>query len=278
MILSKARQGLFLLAVAAASGSCAPLQPPSPDGPRGQAAYPFVINEDPERREVALAAASQLFQSTTTGSHPKLQPVTATIESLPTRFDLYLPKLGVAPVMTEEETRESLRRFLRDWSGLIGADPAKLSLVDRVDAPDGTKIANYEQRPFRYPIRGRYGKVHIRFSTDRRVLNLSSTSIPDAERLLPSIAAIIPKLTAEDAMTQIRDKSITYPNDGGIQSTFKVPSADEVYARDLVLYILPSSTNANALAFHLAWEIELSGAPVQKVYLDAVSGEVIAAV
>jgi hypothetical protein len=277
MTLSKAKHALLLLTLAAACSSCAPLQPPSADGPRGEAAYPLLISEDPERREVALAAASQLFQSSTPESQPKLQPVTATIESLPSRFDLYLSKLGVAPVMTEEETRESLRRFLRDWSGLIGADPARLSLVERVDAPDGTKIANYEQRPFRYPIRGRYGKVHIRFSPDRRVLELSSTSIPEAERLMPSIAAIVPKLTAEDAITQIRGKAITYTNASGIQSTFTVPSASEIHARDLVLYILPSSTNANSLAFHLAWEIELSGTPVKKAYLDAVSGEVIAA-
>jgi hypothetical protein len=190
---------------------------------------------------------------------------------------LYLPKLGVAPVMTEEETRESLRRFLRDWRGLIGADPAKLSLVDRVDAPDGTKIANYEQRPFRYPIRGKYGKVQIRFGTDRRVLSLSSTSIPDAERLQPLIAAIVPGLTAEDAMTQIRQKAISYRNASEIQSTFNVPSTAAVNARDLVLYILPSVSNPNQLVFHLTWELELTGAPVNRVYLDAVSGEVIAA-
>lgn len=275
-LITRAKQGVLFLVLVAVGSSCAPLQPPSADAPRGEAAYPFVITEDPQRRQAALAAASQLFQPSTSES-PRLQPVTATIESLPSGFQLYLPKLGVAPVMTEEETRESLRRFLRDWSGLIGADPARLSLVERVDAPDGTRIANYEQRPFRYPIRGRFGKVHIRFSTDRRVLNLSSTSIPNAERLQPAIAAMVPKLAAEDAMTQVRDKLITYTNASGIQSTFNVPSAGEVKARDLVLYILPSGTNANSLEFHLAWEIDVSGAPVKKVYLDAVSGEVVAA-
>jgi hypothetical protein len=190
---------------------------------------------------------------------------------------LYLPKLGVAPVMTEEETRESLRRFLRDWRGLIGADPAKLSLVDRVDAPDGNKIANYEQRPFRYPIRGKYGKVHIRFATDRRVLNLTSTSIPDAERLQPLIAGLVPKLAVEDAVAQIREKAIPYTNTSEVRSTFNLTPGNEVTARDLVLYILPAAGNPNELEFHLTWEIEIRGAPVQRVYLDAISGEVIAA-
>jgi hypothetical protein len=278
MILRRSRnRTLSLFALALACGSCAPLQPPSANGPRGEAEYPLVITEDQQRREVAIAAANQLFQPPTAQSQPTLQPVTATIASLPTGHQLYLPKLGVAPVMTEEETRESLRRFLRDWRGLIGADPAKLSLVERVDAPDGTKIANYEQRPFRYPIRGKYGKVHIRFATDRRVLNLSSTSIPDAERLQPLVAALVPKLTAEDAEARIREKAIPYTNTSEIRSTFNLTPANEVTARDLVLYILPDTGNPNELEFHLTWEIEIAGGPAQRAYLDAISGDVIAA-
>ena len=254
---------LALLLLALACNACAPLQPPSADAPRGEAAYPFVITEDPERRQVALAAASQLFQPAATAP-PALQTITATIKSLPPGFNLYLPKLGTEAVMTEEETRESLRRFLREWSGLIGADPTRLSLVERIDAPDGSKIANYEQRPFRYPIRGPYGQVHVRFATDRRVLSLSSTSIPDAERLQPAIALMSPKLTAEDAVARIRGKGVPFQNESGTQSTLQVPAASEVNARDLVLYVLTSRTNANALEFHLAWEVLVGGAGARK--------------
>ena len=263
---------LALLLLTVACTGCAPLQPPSADAPRGEAAYPFVITEDPERRQVALAAANQLFQPAT-AEPPALQTVTATIRSLPPGFNLYLPKLGTEAVMTEEETRESLRRFLRDWSGLIGADPTRLSLVERIDAPDGSKIANYEQRPFRYPIRGPYGKVHIRFGADRRVLSLSSTSIPDAERLQPAIALMSAKLTAEDAVARIRGKGVSFQNESGTQSSLQVPAASEVTARDLVLYVLPSRTNANALEFHLAWEVQIGGTPGRKVYVDAITGD-----
>ena len=266
---------LALLLLALACSACAPLQPPSADAPRGEAAYPFVITEDPERRQVALAAASQLFQPAAT-EPPALQTVTATIRSLPPGFNLYLPKLGTEAVMSEEETRESLRRFIREWSGLIGADPTRLSLVERIDAADGSKIANYEQRPFRYPIRGPYGKVHVRFGTDRRVLSLSSTSIPDAERLQPVIGAMSPKLTAEDAVARISGKGVSYQNESGTQSTLQVPAASEINARDLVLYVLPSRTNANALEFHLAWEVEVGEATGRKVYVDAITGDVVA--
>ena len=266
---------LVLLLLALACSGCAPLQPPSADAPRGEAAYPFVITEDPERRQVALAAASQLFQPAAT-EPPALQTVTATIRNLPSGFNLYLPRLGTQAVMSEEETRESLRRFLREWSGLIGADPTRLSLVERIDAQDGSKIANYEQRPFRYPIRGPYGKVHVRFAADRRVLSLSSTSIPDAERLQPAIAAMSPKLTAEDAVARISGKGVPVHNEGGTQSTLQVPPGSEVNARDLVLYVLPPRTDANALEFHLAWEVLVGGAGARKVYVDAVTGEVVA--
>ncbi|HKO63394.1 MAG TPA: PepSY domain-containing protein [Pyrinomonadaceae bacterium] len=265
------RRLTFVLVLACSS--CAPLQPPSADAPRGEAAYPFVITEDPERREVALAAASQLFQPATS-EPPTLQPVTATIRSLPAGFNLYLPKLGTAPVMTEEETRESLRRFLRDWSGLIGADSTRLSLVERLDAGD-SKIANYEHRPFRYPIRGPYGKVQIRFAADRRVLSLSSTSIPNAERLQPAIASMVPKLTAEDATARIR-KGVSYESEPGKQSSLPVTAATELVARDLVLYVSPSPTSANALEFHLAWEVEVGGGASRKVYVDAITGDVVA--
>ena len=262
---------LVLLLLALGCSSCG-LQPPTTDTPRGEAAYPFVITEDPERRQVALAAANQLFQQATANG-PALQPVTATIRSLPPGFNLFLPKLGTQPVMTEEETRESLRRFLRDWSGLIGADPTRLSLVERVDAADGSKVANYEHRPFRYPIRGPYGKVHIRFAADRRVLGLSSTSIPDAERLQPAIAAMVPKLTAEDATARVR-KGVTYQNEVGTQSSLQVSAENEVTARDLVLYVLPSRANPNALEFHLSWEVEVGGG--RKVYVDALTGDIVA--
>jgi hypothetical protein len=257
--------------------SCAPLQPPDAAGPRGEAAYPLIISENTQRRDIAMATAAQLVQPPAANSETRFRPLTYTIESLPLRSEVYLPKLGIAPVMNEEETRESLRRFLRDWQALIGADPARLSLVSRVDATDGTKEANYEQRPFRFPLRGNYGKVTIRFAPNRRVLYLYSTAIPDAERLQPAIAAIVPKLTSEDAATQIRDKAINYTDASGTEISFRIPSSSALTTRDLVLYVQPAISNPNGLSFHLAWEIELTGAPVKKVYLDAVSGEVVAA-
>jgi hypothetical protein len=269
-----------LLTLALAAGSCAPLQPPGATGPRGnEASYPLLLASDDQRREAAQSAVDRLLQPSDTGPSPQLQRVTATIESLPANPSrpLYLPKLGTAAVMTEEETRESLRRFIREWQELIGADPAKLSLVSRVDQPDGMKLATYEQRPFRYPIRGNFGKLLIRFVADRRVLNISSTCIPDADRLQTALASITPRLLAEDVITAVRTNPIKYSDASDTQLNLTLPDTSEISPRELVTYIVPSKRNADALEFHLAWEVELTNAPVKKIYVDAVNGEIIAA-
>src|SRR6185295_17698160 len=139
----------------------------------------------------------------------------------------------------------------------IGADPAKLSLVERVDNPDSSKTANYEQRPFRYPIRGNYGKLQIVFANNRRVLSLSSSCIPDAERMQTALAAITPKLSSDDAIKVVRENEITYSDTKGMNLNFRVPASAEVTPRELVTFISPSATS-DALEFHLAWETEVA--------------------
>jgi hypothetical protein len=278
----RVKQTVLFLAFALAVGACAPLQPPSATGPRGnEPIYPILFTEDSHRREATVLAVTQLTHtsgsSETTGL--QLQPVTATIKSLPTNpaTPLYLPKVGAAAVMNEEETRESLRRFIRSWQELIGADAAKLSLVERVDQPDELKLASYEQRPFRYPIRGNYGRLQIRFTPDRRIVNLSSTCIPDAERIQTALVAVSAKLKSEDAVKQLRDNGMTYTDANGNNSNVRVPPGSDLNPLGLVIYVRPSTNQADALEFHLAWEIQLSNASIKMVYIDAVNGEAVAA-
>jgi hypothetical protein len=275
------RLASLLLATALGLTGCAALQPPNPNGPRGnEPLYPILFSEDSHRKESIAVALNRLSQQAgNSGSaDTQLQPVTATILNFTPKANsnLYLPKVGAAAIMSEEETRESLRRFIKEWQELIGADPAKLSLVDRVDQPDDSKLANYEQRPFRYPMRGNYGKLQIRFNADRRVLNLTSTCIPDAERMQTTLAGVSIRLKAEDAAQQVRDKGLEYTDPRGNKLTFKVPVTGAINPRGLVVYILPSKNEADALEFRLAWEIELSDAPIKTAYLDAVSGDTIA--
>lgn len=274
---------VIILASVLTVNSCAALQPPSATGPRGTGAlYPILLTEDTQRRDATVAALNRLghFSGNSGATEAQLQPITGTILSLSASASnvLYLPKLGATAVMNEEETRESLRRFIKEWQELIGADPAKLSLVEIIDQPDGSKLANYEQRPFRYPMRGNYGKLQIHFATDRRVLNLTSSCIPDAERIqtsLPAFSGV--RLRSREAIEKLRENGVTYTDAQGNKVSFKLPATSETTARGLVIYVLASKSRPESLEFHLAWENELTNAPVQTAYVDAISGDVIAA-
>jgi hypothetical protein len=281
------------LALVLMGASCAPLQPTNPSGPRtNEPVYPVLFLADNARGETAQTAVNRLrlgvalpgnaetTKPDTTEPDPaksNLDPVTATIVSLPagSGVSLYLPKIGGAAVMNEEETRESLRRFIGNWRDLIGSDPVKLSLVSHLIQPDGSNLANYEQRPFRFPIRGDYGKFQIHFAGDRRVLSLSSSCIPDADKVQVALSAISVKLKAEEAVKQLRENDIPYSDAKATQLTFRLPPGAQLNPRELVTHIQPAKTGAKALEFRLAWEIEISNAPVRFAYVDAVSGAII---
>jgi hypothetical protein len=278
---SQARQTILFLAFALAAGGCASLQPPNAAGPRAsERAYPVLFTEDSQRREASVLALNQIMQPAGNPATftPELQPVTATIRSLPPNPSrpLQLPKVGSQATMNEDETREALRRFIRDSRELIGADPAKLSLVERVDQPDRSKLAIYQQRPFRFPIRGNYGKLEIRFTADRRIIDLSSTCIPQADRIQAAFAALNVRPKFEDAVNKIRENGIIYTDKNGNTSTLKIPATTEINSRGLVIYVVPSTSQPDTLEFHLAWEIEPGIAAIKTAYIDAINGETIA--
>ncbi|HKO97471.1 MAG TPA: hypothetical protein VJU86_10785 [Pyrinomonadaceae bacterium] len=268
-------QLLFLATLVVGLTGCSTLQPPDPNGPRNESTYPPLYTTDDVRRNAVDSTLNRFILPPNTQTDPELDPITLTLKNLglSRAATLFLPKLGTAAVMTEEETRESLRRFIREWQDLIGSDPGKLSLVARVDQPDGIKLATYEQRPFRYPIRGDFGKLEIRFTNERRVVSMSSTCVPNADRVQAALSAVSPKLKPEDAIAQLINNPI---GASGAQSAFSV-QASQATPRELVTYVRPSASNAEALEFHLAWELEVRNAPVQRVYVDALNGEIIAA-
>jgi hypothetical protein len=271
----------LLASVALLIGACSALQPPDANGPRSNLpAYPVLLPEEATRQDASLLAWRQIVQryGVSEKTAPDLQPFTATLHGLPANLNgsVFLPKVGAGPNFTEEELREALRRFIVDWRVLIGADPVQLSLVERTDEKNGDKLARYEQRPFRYPLRGGFGNLVIRFASNLRVLDLSSNCLPNAERLQTSLASITPKVTPEDALNHITSRSITLTDAAGKQQTFTLAANTSVTVRQLVVYALPNQNNA--LELHLAWEIDIPNSSFKTVYLDAVDDQVIAGV
>ncbi|HEX8708916.1 MAG TPA: hypothetical protein VF723_11785 [Pyrinomonadaceae bacterium] len=273
-----------LLALALCLSACAGAPAPDPAGPRAnEPPYPVLLRGNADKRAATLAAWNRLMheEGITNAPDPELQPATATIRSLPplAGHTLSLPKVGEGATMTEEESREALRRFITAESALVGAQPQQLSLVTRTDGADGTQTARYEQRPFRsYQLRNGYGILEITFTPDRRILQLTSTCIPDIEQLQRAGAGTRPRMKAEEVAAFMVNKQFTYRDAGGADHPFTVGPADQLTVRELVIYPLPRAADPSVLEFHLAWEITVGREPAAiNVYLDAVTDEVIAA-
>jgi hypothetical protein len=272
---------LLLLGLAIAANACAVMQPTDAGGPRAAGPpYPVVLPTQGDRTQASMLELSRVVGHTES-ARPRIEldPVTATIRgfALDPAAQLYLPKVGTGAEMNEEETRESLRRFIEDWKILIGAEPSQLSLIEQTAQPDGTQIASYEQRAFRYPLRGDYGKLQIQFSPSRRLLNLSSSCIPAAERVQSMLTSIAPRVKVEEVAARVDSKPVTYIDSSGRPQTYQLSSNNETQVSSLVTYALLSKATPNSLEFHVAWEVNMTNAPFKTLYLDAIKDEIIAA-
>ncbi|HZH30571.1 MAG TPA: hypothetical protein VEY11_07385 [Pyrinomonadaceae bacterium] len=285
----------FAVALISTAGACAGSRDPDPARPRADGPpYPVIIAANAERREQALAGWAAIARDNNVRNEPppQLQPVTATISELPATLEapLRLPLVeirdedGQVRANSEEESRrESLRRFITAAGALLGVAPQNLSLVARTDEANGTRRARYLQQPFPYPLRGGFGLLDIAFTDDRRVVSLSSTAIPDTERLARALALVRPQqLTAEQAVERVRGRSFTLSGATAPQpQTYTVAPGDTVTPRELVVYpVRPvgDSATGGALELRVAWELAVgAGATPYLVYLDAVRGEIIAA-
>ena len=280
---------LTLICLSTLLSAClAATRPASPDRPRPADAPKFVaVSATDARRTAALASWKTIVgeQSAAASPAPELRPVTATITALPAGLDaqprMPLVVISDANKQTEEETRESLRRFIQAGATLLGVDPKELSLVEVTDAAGaqaGARTARYRQNAFQYPLRNGYGEVSITFTQDLRVIALSSTAVPDAERLRRSLAAVAQGLPPFDANALV-NRAITYTDRAGAQQTRTLTQADGINARQLVVYPTQSATDPSTLELHVAWEAAAGGpAGTLYVYVDAVTGDVLGAV
>lgn len=277
------RRSILAVALAAMMllSACAAFQPTDANGPASnRPPYPIALSDLGTRLEEASVAWYQLSQryGLPGKTEANLHPYTATLESLPANLPapIYLPKVGSLTNPTEADMRESLRRFVVEWQRLIGAEPNQLSLVERTDEPSGVKVARYEQRPFRYPLRGGFGHLEIRFRSNWQLVSLSSNCIPNADRLQATLNTLTPKLTGEQAVNHIKTQPLTVTNTAGQQQTISLPANAVVEASQLVVYAQPSKDPPSGLEIRLAWEINVTNGPITKVYLDAISDEIIA--
>lgn len=266
-------------------GACAAAtRPPGAGRPGANEPPKFVaIEASDERRAGALADWKTIVgDQASAGPTPELQPVTATLKSLPANLAvpprMPLVTLGDKKAQGDEETRESLRRFIASAAPLLGVTPQELSLVEVKDAGGGARTARYRQNPFQYPVANGYGVVEVTFTPDLRVVGLDSTAIPDSDQLRRSLAAVKPALDAAHAAAAVANRAVTFKDRNGTTQTRTVMQTDAATARQLVVFPLLREGNAAALELHVAWEVAVGGpeAPLL-VYVDAVTGDVLGA-
>ncbi|HEX8148142.1 MAG TPA: hypothetical protein VF591_13260 [Pyrinomonadaceae bacterium] len=283
----RAACGIVFFATAFMLGACASAaKPASAERPRGSEPPRFaLLAASEERRAAALANWKAVVgeQAAAGSPAPELRPVTATLASLPAGLRdfprLPLVVAGDAQSRTEEETRESLRRFLSTAAPLLGIDLKHVSLVEVSDAAAGSRRALYRQNPFAYPLRNGYGSVEVTFTPDLRVVGLNSTAVPDAERLGRTLAAVPKTITAAQAAAALANRSVTYNDRSGAQQTRTLTQPDPAAARQLVVFpVRRDAAERAALELHVAWEVaaDNTDAPLL-VYVDAATGDVLGA-
>jgi hypothetical protein len=269
--------GLLTCAVACLTlAGCAANRPPEVNTPRGpETGYPIILTEDLARRQAALAAWQKVLhdQSISSVENPELLPVTATIRGLPPQVNgqLALPPIGKNNPATNEELRESLRRFMSTAGPLVCQDADQLTLIDQGTNADGTVYANYTQRPFRYRLGGDFGKVRVEFTKNRRLLNLTSSCLPDLDQTQRDIQTLRPDptITPERIAEILKGRPLSGPN--GASVTISSP-ADFTLAEPQIV-VRETAASPAALEFRLAWEIKLNAG--FSVFVDAIDNTII---
>ena len=255
---------------------CAGTTPPpdSTAGIRPTGPYP-VLTDSADRRQESNSEWNQLF----TGAGREapepviLQPVTATVRSIPAGVSTVpvLPEVGSPVLTTEEEIRESLRRFIVANPGLIGAEARHLALLTRTTRADGSILARYHQDSFRYPLKGGYGDVEITFNQRREILQISSTCIPETRELRQSIAALTPHLKVDDLLEKLAGKTVSSGN-----SVVVFGPSQSIKVGDLVILPTPTtSASGQGLMLRLALEIHPTGDLTQTLYVDPDTGGIL---
>jgi len=293
---------VFIAALAPLLCACAAMTKPAGAGAPGASQGPkfAALEASDERRKAALASWKEITgqpllttaatTAATTIPTPDLLPVTSTVESLPANLQTQ-PRMPLVTINdrgakktngdkaapnTDEQTRESLRRFMTSAEPLVGVGLSELSLVEIVDSPGGARTAHYVQNSFPYPLRNGYGEVEVTFTPDLRVTALSSTAIPDAESLRRSLAAVTQTVAADKAAASLANSTVTYTDSAGNRQTRAITQSDALTSRALVLFPVRREGNPQTLELHIAWEVAVGGpASPLFVYVDAATGQQI---
>jgi hypothetical protein len=69
---------------------------------------------------------------------------------------------------------------------------------------------------------------------------------------------------------------LTFVDANAQTQTLSLPANATADASQLVVYAQPAKDLSGGLEIRLAWEVEITNGPIKRVYLDAISNDIIA--
>ena len=261
---------VFVLA-AAVAGCGSPIQTSVSAGTDTPSNYPLTLVESREHRETMNAEWARLFEAHGVPLErrrvPELTPVLHTPQSI----------LGIGPIrlgtsgagsLDDGEIRLLLRKFIADYSQLLGVAPSTLSLEGVRTLGGIGNLYTFTQNGFAHPIASPAGRLEFTVSPDGELIQMSVTTIPLAE--LPE-----PRLTRVTAGERVNGTTFTYGDKRGVPQTLTVSDPAHVQVKRLVVY--PHETEST-VAIRLCWEVEAGDGMTWTVYVDAITGLIVGTV
>jgi hypothetical protein len=257
--------------------SCATVNVSEPkNAPRAQA-YPPVIEAGGAREQAAGEAWGKFLAGRGLDyAPPDFEAALYTPRALPAALAGRVsirPEGGASEPLDEMQAKNLLRAFIERERVLLTGDAASaLTLKDlslaAFSADANTYRAVYRQTNFPFPVAGGYGELRLVISRAGALLQLGSTLLPPVELQTP------PALDRAAVTEKLIGREFTYTSVAGQPLRYKVTSAEDVVIRDLVVYPQPEP---GRLTLRLAYPVEVGSGTTWTIYLDAVSGQEIAA-
>lgn len=262
---------LALAAVAFAAACGSPIQTSVSAGTDPPSNYPLTLVESREHRETMSAEWTRLFEAHGVPVErrrvPELTPVLHTPQSI----------LGIGPIrlgtsaagsLDDAGIRLLLRKFIADYSQLLGVAPSTLSLEGVTTAGGLGNRYTFTQNGFAHPIAPPAGRLEFTVSPAGELIQMSVTTIPLSE--LPE-----PRLTRATAGERVIGTTFTYGDKRGAPQTVTVSDPAQVVVKRLVVY--PHQTEST-VSIRLCWEVEAGDGMTWTVFVDAITGQIVGTV
>ena len=197
---------------------------------------------------------------------PDLQPFTHTPQSILGTGPINLAGAGGA-VLDDERIRLLARDFITKNAQLLGVIASDLSLENVMDSGKLGKRYTFVQTSFAYPIVPPFGRIELMIAPNGDLFQLTDTAIPVAD--LPAQ----PGISAAAAASRVVGTTFTYGDIAGRPQSVTISDPAAVSAKRVVVY---ADEGEAALRIRLVWEVEAGTSLTWTVFVDAVTGQIVA--